>query len=115
VVLRKGGYMNTQVEGQEERTQSSRQPSAFAYLAAGVGIGAALSVFFAPKSGGETRKWAANKCLDMIDAANEKVRQSRVHVKEIMDRGQQEISKAVAAGRESFGKHKAAESPVTVL
>jgi hypothetical protein len=36
-----------------------------------------------------------------------------------MDRGQQEISKAVAAGRESFGKHKAAESqaesPVWVL
>ena len=104
--------MNTQVEGQEERTQ---KPSAFAYLAAGVGIGAALRVFFAPKSGGEIRKWAANKCLDMIDAANEKVRQSRVHVKEIMDRGEQEISKAVAAGRESFGKHKEAESPVAVL
>jgi gas vesicle protein len=89
--------------------------AACGYLAAGIGIGAALSVFFAPKSGDETRKWVANKCFDAIDAANEKVRESRVHVKEIMDRGQHEISKAVAAGRESFGKHKAAESPVCVL
>ena len=63
----------------------------------------------------ETRKWVANKCLDAIDAANEKVRQSRVQVKEVVDRGQQEISKAVAAGRESLGKHKAAEGPLAVL
>jgi gas vesicle protein len=83
-------------------------------LAAGVGIGAALSVFFAPKSGEETRKWVANKCFDAIDAANEKVLQSRLHVRDMMDRGQQEISKAVATGRESFG-HEEAESPVAVL
>jgi gas vesicle protein len=89
--------------------------AACGYLAAGIGIGAALSIFFAPKSGEEARKWVANKCFDVIDAANEKVRESRVHVKDIMDRGQQQISEAVAAGRESFGKHKAAESPVAVL
>ena len=103
--------MNTQVD---EATQGSCQPSAFAYLAAGVGIGAVLSVLFAPESGEEARKWVAKKCFDAIDAANEKVRQSRVNVKDIMDRGQQQISDAVAAGRESFGKHKAAESPVAV-
>jgi len=89
--------------------------AACGYLAAGVGIGAALSVLFAPKSGEETRKWAANRCLDVIDAANEKVRQSRVYVRDMMDRGQTQISHVVAAGRESFGKHEAAESPVTVL
>jgi gas vesicle protein len=106
--------MNKQVHGQEERTQRSCQASVFAYLAAGVGISAALSVLFAPKSGEEARKWVANKCFDVIDAANEKVRESRVHAKDIMDRGQQQISEAVAAGRESFGKHEAAESPVTL-
>jgi gas vesicle protein len=88
--------------------------AACGYLAAGVGIGVALSVLLAPKSGEETRKWVANKCFDAIDAANEKVWQSRVHVRDIMDRGQQEISQAVAAGRESFG-NKEAESPVAVL
>jgi gas vesicle protein len=85
------------------------------YLAAGIGIGAAVSIFFAPKSGEETRKWVANKCFDAIDAANEKVWQSRVHVRDIMNRGQQEISKAVESGREAFGKHEEAENPVAVL
>jgi gas vesicle protein len=84
-------------------------------LVAGLGIGAAVSMLFAPKSGEETRKWVANKCFDAIDAAIEMVWQSRPHVRDIMSRGQQEISKAVAAGRESFGKDKAAESPVAVL
>ena len=89
--------------------------AAYGYLAVGVGIGAALSVFFAPKSGEETRKWVATKCFDAIDTANEKVRESRVHVKEIMDRGQEQISQAVAAGRESFAKHNGAERPAAVL
>jgi hypothetical protein len=85
------------------------------YLAAGVGIGAALSVLFAPRSGEDTREWVANKCLDAIEAANWKVWRSRLHVRHVMNRGQQEIIKAVEAGRELFGKHKAAESSVWVL
>jgi len=48
---------------------------AFGYLAAR--IGAAVSKICAPKSGDETRRWVANKCFDAIDAANEKVWQSR--------------------------------------
>jgi len=107
--------MDKQVDRQKETKQSSCQGSGFAYLAFGVGIGAALSVFFAPKSGEETRKWVANKCFDAIDSANEKVWQSRLHVRDIMSRGQQEITKAVAAGRESFVKHEVAESPMDVL
>jgi gas vesicle protein len=75
--------------------------SACAYLAAGLGIGAALSVFFAPRSGEETRKWVANKCFDAIDGANGQVWRSRLHVTDIMNRGQRQISQAVAAGRES--------------
>jgi gas vesicle protein len=102
--------MNKQGDGQNATTQSSCQRSGFAYLAAGLVIGAALSMFLAPKSGEETRKWIANKCLNAIDTANEKVRQSRIRAKDIMDRRQQQISEAVAAGRESFGKPKAAAS-----
>jgi gas vesicle protein len=79
------------------------------YLAAGVGIGAALSIFFAPRSGEQSRRWVANKCFDAIDAANSKVWHSRIQVRGIMDRGQRQISQAVAAGRESFGMLKAAQ------
>jgi gas vesicle protein len=62
-------------------------------LAAGIGIGDALSVFFAPKSGEETRKWVANKCFNAIDAANEKVWQSRLHIREIVSRVNKRLAK----------------------
>lgn len=87
----------------------SRQASC-GYLAAGIGIGAAISIFLAPKSGEETRKWVANKCLDAIEATNWKVWRSRVRVTHVMNRGQQEIIKAVEAGREAFGKGNGAAS-----
>jgi gas vesicle protein len=91
-----------------------KRQAAYGYLAVGVGIGAALSILFAPRSGEETRKWAANKGFDAIDAANKKVWQSRVHLKEIMDKGQLQVTEAVAAARKSFGKHEA-ERSVAVL
>ena len=84
------------------------------YVAAGIAIGAVLSLFFAPKSGKDTRKWIANKCLDGIEAANSKVWESRVQVSEIMTRGQRQISQIVAAGREAVGNN-GAQSPVAVL
>jgi len=100
--------MNTQGERPNVTSQTGCRASAFGYLAAGLGIGAAFSIFLAPKSGEETRKWIADKCLNAVDTANEKVRKSRVHVREIMDRGQVQVSEAVAAGREAIGKSKQA-------
>jgi gas vesicle protein len=89
--------------------------AACGYVAAGIGIGAALSVLFAPRSGEETRKWIASKWLDALEAANWKVWRSRDHIGQVMNRGQQEIIKVVEAGREAFEKSKVAESPVAVL
>lgn len=101
--------MNNQGDSQKT-TRQSGFGSGFGYLVAGLGIGAALTVFFAPQSGEKTRKWVANKCLDAADTANDNVRQSRIHLREVMDRGQQQISEAVAAGREAIGHAKAAAS-----
>jgi gas vesicle protein len=100
--------MNNQVESANEPSEGSCRGSTFTYLIAGLGIGAAVSVFLAPKSGKETRKWIAGKSLNAIDAANEKVRESRVQVREFMDRGQQKIHEAVAAGREAIAEPKVA-------
>jgi gas vesicle protein len=83
---------------------SSYRSSNIAYLVAGLGIGTALSIFFAPRSGAETRQWIANKCLNGIDTANKKVRQTRLHVKDVMDQGRQKISEAIVAGRKAVGK-----------
>jgi gas vesicle protein len=100
--------MNTQAERPNATTQAGCHGSTLGYLAAGLGIGAALSIFLAPKSGEETRKWIANKCLDAVDTANEKLRKSRMQVREIVDRGQVQVSEAVAASREAIGKPKEA-------
>jgi|SRR5690242_13175577 gas vesicle protein len=100
--------MNTQGERPNVTTRSGCRASTFGYLAAGLGIGAALSIFLAPRSGEETRRWIAEKSLNAIDTANENLRKSRAHVRNIMDRGQLQVSEAVAASREAIGKHKEA-------
>jgi len=102
--------MNTQAERPNTTMQTGCRASAFGFLAAGLGIGAIVSIFLAPKSGQETRKWIAGKCLDAVDTANEKVRQSRVQVRDIMDRGQVEVSAAVAAFREAIAEPEEEES-----
>jgi gas vesicle protein len=96
--------VDNQCEVQQMANSSSYRSSTIAYLVAGLGIGTALSIFFAPRSGAETRQWIANKCLNGIDTANKKVRQTRLHVKDVMDQGQQKISEAVVAGRKAVGK-----------
>ena len=96
--------MKAPVEEQGAKAECKHYGTAFSFLVAGLGIGAAVSVLMAPKSGVDTRKWIATKCLDKIDFANEKVRQARVQVHELVDQGQQKVSEAVKAGRETFVK-----------
>jgi gas vesicle protein len=83
---------------------SSNRGSGVAYLVAGLGIGAAVSILLAPKSGAETRQWIANKCLDGVDTANKSFRHTRRQVKDMMDQGQEKISEVIEAGREAIGK-----------
>ncbi len=87
------------VEHTSEMPESRGHGGYFGYLVAGLGIGAALSVFFAPRSGEETRKMIANRCLNAIETTNKKVRETRAHIKEFADRGQERISAVVAARR----------------
>ncbi len=104
-LIRKGGLVGNQHDDRDAtRPSSNGGISAFAYLITGLGIGAALSIFLAPQSGAETRQWIANKCLDGLDTANESVRDTRQHVKDVMDQGQEKISEAVEAAREAVAK-----------
>ena len=96
--------MRNQAEDQNAKMECAGHGVAFGFLVAGVGIGAMLSVFLAPQSGAETRKWIATKCLDGVDTANVKVHQARLRMHELMDQGQQKVSAAVLARREAFGK-----------
>jgi gas vesicle protein len=99
-----GGLVKNQSDVQDATLSSSNSSSTVAYLVAGLGIGAAMSILLAPKSGAETRRWIANKCLNGIDTANKSVRHTRRQVKDMMDQGQEKISEVVKAGREAIGK-----------
>jgi gas vesicle protein len=96
--------MRNQNEIQSAKMECTSHGSAFGFLVAGLGIGAALSVFLAPKSGVETRKWIATKCLDGVETANAKVHQVRLRMHELVDQGQEKVSAAVNAGREAVAK-----------
>jgi gas vesicle protein len=99
-----GGFVKDQSNLQDSRISSSNGSSTIAYLVAGLGIGAAVSLLLAPKSGADTRQWIANKCLDGLDTANKSVRHTRRQVKDMMDQGQEKISEVIEAGREAIGK-----------
>ena len=96
--------MKNQSDVQDTNIPSSKKGSTFAFLLAGLGIGATVGIFLAPRSGAETRRWIANKCLDGIETSNKKFRQTRHQVKGILDQGQRKISDAVVAGRDAIGK-----------
>ena len=96
--------MKNQCDVQDATIPSSNGGSAVAYLVARLGVGAALSIFLAPRSGAETRQWIANKCLDGVDTANKSVRHTRRQVKDVMDQGQEKISEVVTPGREAIDK-----------
>lgn len=98
--------MRIQAEDQNTKTECTSHGSAIGFLVAGLGIGAVVSVFLAPQSGVETRKWIATKCLDGVETANVKVQQVRLRMHELADQGQQKVSAAVAARREAIGKPK---------
>ena len=104
--------MRNHMDDENEKTECTSHGSAFAFLVAGLGIGAAFSIFLTPQSGADTRQWIATKCLDGIDAANAKVRQARLRVHELVDRGQQKVSDAVIARRQAFGEAKT-EAPAS--
>ena len=86
----------------------------FGFFLVGIGVGAALGMWFTKKSGEENRKDIAKKVFDAVEDANEKVWQSRAHVKEYIDRRQQQVSEFLAAGRDAMGVSAAAAPKVTV-
>jgi len=87
----------------------------FGFFLVGIGVGAALSMLFAQRSGEETRKELAKKVFDAVENANDKVWHSRAQVKDYIDRRQQQVSEFLAVGRDAMGVRAAAapKAPVS--
>ena len=66
------------------------------YFVAGLGIGAAVALLFAPQSGEETRKQIADKAQDGKDYVTAKSREIRKQAEELVDQGKDLVSKQKA-------------------
>jgi gas vesicle protein len=64
-----------------------------AYFVAGVGVGAAVALLFAPQSGEETRKQISEKAQEGKDYVASKGRELRKHAEEFVDQGKELVSK----------------------
>jgi gas vesicle protein len=66
------------------------------FFVAGVGIGAAVALLFAPQSGEETRKQIAAKTQEGKDYVTAKGREMRKHAEDLVDQGKDLVNKQKA-------------------
>jgi gas vesicle protein len=79
------------------------------YFFLGLGLGVAVGVLFAPKSGSETRELLRSKANEGADYAKRRASELRDQASETIDRGKQTIrqhkdnlSAAVEAGKQAY-------------
>jgi len=79
------------------------------YFFLGLGLGVAVGVLFAPKSGAETRELIRNKANEGADYAKRRANELRDQASDAMERGKQtftrqkdNLSAAVEAGRQAY-------------
>jgi gas vesicle protein len=86
--------------------QSDGPRPGFAWLMAGIGIGAVAGILLAPRSGEDTREWVSTKSKNGMDTVNSKVRQTGRQVGDWIDGSRQRVLEAVSAGQDAFSKAK---------
>jgi len=88
---------------------SERDGSGFLWFLAGLGIGAAIGILYAPKAGDETRRRIRAVAEDLPNTVNERARQAREHAGTWADKGREylnqqkdQIRSAYEAGRQAY-------------
>jgi len=83
------------------------------YLVVGLGIGSALGVLFAPKSGQQTREYVVKKTKEEIEHARMKASELRNHAEETVELAKERIvemkghiAAAIDAGRETYQRER---------
>ena len=83
------------------------------YFLVGLGIGSAVGILFAPKSGEETREYIATKTREGNEFARKKAQEVRARAEETAERGKDmivqtkgQIATAIDAGLETYNREK---------
>jgi len=91
----------------------------FSYFFLGLGLGVALGVLFAPKSGEETREFLKDRAGEGKDFLKRKSEELRDQAGELLDRGKQavarqkdQITAAVEAGKQAYRETVSNPAPV---
>lgn len=84
------------------------------WFIAGLGIGAALGILYAPRPGEETREMLSRKAGESRETLTRKTSEFRQQAGEYMDRGKEAVSRqidqfqaAVEAGKQAFRESSA--------
>lgn len=88
---------------------SDRDSNSFLWFLAGIGIGAAVGVLYAPRSGAETREVLRTKADEGREYMRERAKQARDQASEWADRGREVVNQqkdqfrsAYEAGRQAY-------------
>jgi gas vesicle protein len=83
------------------------------YFLVGLGIGSAVGILFAPKSGRETREYIAKKTRESNEYARKKARELSDRAEDAIGRGKEtithtkeQIAAAIDAGRDTYNREK---------
>ena len=83
------------------------------YFLIGLGIGSAVAILLAPKSGQETRQYIADKTREANNFTRQKAREIKIraedaveHGKETIAQTKEQIATAIEVGRETYNREK---------
>ena len=88
-----------------QTTMSESTRSVASYLLMGLGVGSILGIFFAPKSGRDTRKYLLQRAEESKEHAQQKVRELREHAEDFVERATRQkdsVFAAIEAGRRAY-------------
>lgn len=109
------------IESRLETSMSDNNGSGLIWFLAGLGIGAAAGVLYAPRSGAETREALRAQAEEGADRARQHARRVRESAGDWIDRGRDTVNEhkenfraAYEAGRQTY-REKTADAPVENL
>ena len=96
---------------------SDRDGSGFLWFLAGLGIGAAVGILYAPKPGDETRQRLRTVAEDLPDNVKERARQAREQAgswaekgRDYLNQQKEQVRSAYEAGRQAY-REATSETP----